>query len=85
MHGLDICGIFCRVHVVGVGSFSDVVFFLFHLCNSDCSPCKLGHIIKICCYNLCHVFYKMSGESNDALKSKEQYFVRKFKPSANSM
>ena len=28
-------------------------------------------------------FYNMSGENNDARRSKEQYFIRKFKPSLN--
>ena len=29
-------------------------------------------------------FYKMSGESDDVRRSKEQYFIRKFIPSLNS-
>ena len=44
--------------------------------SAHIAQCAAKNIIKFTVFP----FYKMSGESNDARRSKEQYFIRKFKP-----
>ena len=44
------------------------------------AQCAANKTIKFTVFH----FYKMSGQSDDTRRSKEQYFIRKFKPSLNS-